>query len=106
MKRHLVSAGVVVAVAALCTWEWAAAPRVHASEAVTARLPAVRGELYLGGRFEGLPLRTVHPFLYSDCIPGRAHVVPCRWVRVARGAVTASDPRQAVRARAKLRRVA
>ena len=106
MKRHLVSAGVVVAVAALCTWEWAAAPRVHASEAVTARLPAVRGELYLGGRFEGLPLRTVHPFLYSDCIPGKPHVVACHWLEVRAGRVTGSDVRQVGRARSRLRRVA
>jgi hypothetical protein len=105
VKRHLVAAGVVVAVVALFSWEWAAAPRVHASAAVTAQLASARGELYLGGRFEGLPLRTVDPFLYSDCIPGRAHVVPCRWVRVAHGAVTGSDPRQVVRARGSLHRV-
>ena len=91
---------------AIFAWEWAAAPRVHTSPAVERELARARGELYLGGSFEGLPLRTVKPFLYSDCIPGRPHVVPCHWVRVAGGEVTGTDPRQVRRARSELRRVA
>ena len=91
---------------ALFTWEWAAAPRVHVSPGVERQLADAKGKLYLGGSFEGLPLRTVDPFLYSDCIPGKPHVVPCHWVRVAGGVVTGVDPRQVRRARSELRRVA
>ena len=66
-----------------------------------------RGELYLGETFEGLPLRTIHPFLYSDCVPGRKKVapVPCLWVRVDQGHVAGGDPEQVERARKRLRPV-
>jgi len=104
--RPVVTAGVVVAVAALFAWEWAAAPRVEATKQVLAQLGSVRGALYLGPRFEGLPLRTVRPFLYSDCVPGKPHVIACQWLRVDHGVVTGSDPAQVIRARAKLRPVA
>ena len=106
MSRRVVTAAAVVAVAGLFTWEWTAAPRVEASKEVVAQLDSVRGQLYLGERFEGLPLRTVRPFLYSDCIPGRPHVVACHWLQVRDGRVTGSDPRQVTRARPRLRRVA
>ena len=105
-RRALVTTGIVVAVLALFTWEWAAAPRVHTEPHVERQLANAKGKLYLGGTFEGLPLRTVDPFLYSDCIPGKPHVVPCHWVRVAKGVVTGTDPRQVKRARSELRRVA
>jgi hypothetical protein len=104
-RRALVTTGIVAAVLALFTWEWTAAPRVHTSPAVERQLERARGQLYLGKSFEGLPLRTVDPFLYSDCIPGKAHVVPCHWVRVAGGRVTGTDEHQVTRARSELRRV-
>ena len=104
-RRALVTTGILVAVLALFTWEWAAAPRVHVSPTVERQLETAKGRLYLGGSFEGLPLRTVDPFLYSDCIPGKPHVMPCHWVRVADGRVTGVDPRQVRRARSELRRV-
>ena len=97
--------GIVAAVLALFTWEWTAAPRVHTSPEVERQLGRVKGKLYLGRSFEGLPLRTVDPFLYSDCIPGKPHVVPCHSVRVADGRVTGTDPLQVKRARSELRRV-
>jgi hypothetical protein len=78
---------------------------VHASPAVLEQLPGVRGRLYLGAAFEGLPLRTVRPFLYSDCLPGKPHVLPCTWVRVDRGRVTGANRAQVARAVKKLRRV-
>ena len=96
---------VVLGVFSLFTWEWSAAPRVEASPAVERQLPGVRGHLYLGPVFEGLPLRMVRPFLYSDCIPGRPHVIPCAWLKVDRGVVTGSDAKQVERARSRLRRV-
>ena len=105
MSRRVVTGAAVVAVVTLFTWEWAAAPRVAASEQVLAQLSSARGQLYLGSRFEGLPLRTVRPFLYSDCVPGKPHVVACHWLRVQGGRVTGSDPRQVARARSSLRRV-
>jgi hypothetical protein len=83
-----------------------AAPRVHASPDVLRQLRAVHGDLYLGQAFEGLPLRTVQPFLYSDCLPGKPHVIPCTWIRVDHGHVTGSAPTQVERAVRKLRRVA
>jgi hypothetical protein len=104
-RRRLITLGVVVACAAIFSWEWAAAPRVHASPVVVGQLPAARGQLYLGSRFEGLPLRTVSPFLYSDCLPGKPHVLPCTWVRVTRGRVSGSNHAQVRRAVRKLRRV-
>ena len=106
MKRRVVTAAVVVAAIALFAWEWAAAPRVHVSEAVERELVSVRGQLYLGKTFEGLPLRTVDPFLYSDCLPGKPHVLPCTSVRVTGGRVTGTDADQVSRARKRLRRVA
>jgi hypothetical protein len=67
----------------------------------------VRGELYLGQTFEGLALRTVQPFLYSDCEPGKRRTVPvrCTWVKVVDGRVTGADPKQVRRAKEALRRV-
>jgi hypothetical protein len=105
-KRRVVTAAVVVASLAVFAVQWANAPRVDASRAVERQLGHVQGDLYLGETFEGLPLRRVRPFLYSDCMPGKPHLVPCAWVRVDRGRVTGDDPRQVARARAKLRRVA
>src|SRR4051794_28431565 len=75
-KRQVVTGAVVVACLVLFTLEWSRAPRVDASESVKRRLPAARGELYLGETFEGLPLRTVDPFLYSDCEPGKKKTAP------------------------------
>jgi hypothetical protein len=105
-RRRWTTLAAVIACASLFTWEWAAAPRVHASPDVLRQLQAVRGDLYLGQAFEGLPLRTVRPFLYSDCMPGKPHVIPCTWVRVDGGRVTGRDPAQVRRAVRKLRRVA
>jgi hypothetical protein len=104
--RKLVTAAVVAACLGLFYWEWAAAPRVRAGADVERRLRTVRGELYLGSTFEGLPLRTVRPFLYSDCIPHRPHYAPCTWVVIRDGRVAASSRELARHARAKLRRVA
>ena len=87
--------------------QWSRAPRVDASPAVMRQLPSARGELYLGETFEGLPLRSVDPFVYGDCIPGKKKVtpVPCRWVKVADGRVSGGDPDQVERARKRLRPV-
>jgi hypothetical protein len=104
--RKLVTAAVAAACLGLFYWEWAAAPRVHADDQVERSLSAVRGELFLGTTFEGLPLRAVRPFLYSDCVPHRPHYAPCTWVMVRDGKVTASSRRLASHARSKLRRVA
>ena len=106
MRRRVVIAGVIVAVVALFTWEWAAAPRVKANPALARDLAQVKGRQYLGLRFEGLPLRTVKPFLYSDYIPGKPHPVPCQWVKVDDGRVTGTNPKQVQRATTKLRPVA
>jgi hypothetical protein len=97
-KRRWVTVAVVAAGASLFGWEWAAAPRVHTDAGVARELQTVVGRPYLGSSFEGLPLRTVRPFLYSDCLPGRPHVVPCAWVRVEHGRVTGSDSVQVGRA--------
>jgi hypothetical protein len=102
----VITAAIVVAAGGLFSWEWAAAPRVHADPRVRHELAAVRGEQYLGTRFEGLALREVRPFLYSDCVPGKPHVVACRWLRVDHGRVSGSDAAQVTRARGKLRPVA
>jgi hypothetical protein len=103
-----VAAFVTAAAVFLFFLQWSQAPRVTASAAVTSQLPSARGELYLGETFEGLPLRTVTPFLYSDCEPGKRKVtpVPCKWVKVEGGRVTGSDPKKVERARGKLRPVA
>jgi hypothetical protein len=105
VSRRIVTALVVLGVLGLFTWEWTAAPRVRAAPHVERQLANARGELYLGTTFEGLPLRTVKPFLYSDCVPGKAHVVPCAWIKVDRGFVSGDDPQQVARARARLRPV-
>jgi hypothetical protein len=98
-KRRLVTAVVVAVVVSLFGWQWAAAPRVHAdpnAQAALASLPA--HELYLGTSFEGLALRRVRPFLYSNC-RGRARAsLRCDWVKVAGGRVTGSDRTQVARA--------
>jgi hypothetical protein len=106
-KRQVVTALVVAACIGLFTLQWHQAPRVETSPAVLRQLPSARGELYLGKNFEGLPLRTVDPFLYSDCEPGKKKQtpVPCDWVKVTDGRVTGADPKQVARARAELRRV-
>ncbi|MDP9284665.1 MAG: hypothetical protein M3P41_06915 [Actinomycetota bacterium] len=103
--RRWVTVAVVAACASLFGWEWAAAPRVHADARVERQLRTVVGRPYLGSSFEGLLLRTVRPFLYSDCLPGRPHVVPCTWVRVENGSVTGSDSAQVGRAVRDLRPV-
>ncbi len=104
-RRRWTTLAAVVACLSLFSWEWAAAPRVHASPDVVKQLQGVRGSLYLGHAFEGLPLRTVRPFLYSDCLPGKPHVLPCTWVQVDRGRVTGVNRAQVARAVRKLRRV-
>jgi hypothetical protein len=105
VSRRVITAAIVVAAVGLFAWEWTAAPRVHADPRVRQELAGVRGEQYLGTRFEGLPLQEVRPFLYSDCAPGKPHVVACHWLRVDRGRVSGSDPAQVIRARGKLRPV-
>jgi hypothetical protein len=102
---------VVVAVAAACitlfSLQWWRAPRVAADQGAVRDLAAVRGKLYLGTTFEGLPLRRVAPFLYSDCEPGARKRTPmrCSWVRVDAGVVTGDDTRQVARAKRALRPV-
>jgi len=105
VSRRVITAAIVVAAGGLFAWEWTAAPRVHADPRVRQELVKVRGERYLGTRFEGLPLQEVRPFLYSDCAPGKPHVVACHWLRVDHGRVSGSDPAQVIRARGKLRPV-
>jgi len=106
-KRQVVTALVVAACIGLFYLQWSRAPRVETSPAVLRQLSAVRGELYLGDTFEGLPLRTVDPFLYSDCDPGRKKQTPlaCKWLKVTDGRVTGADPKQVARARSSLRPV-
>jgi hypothetical protein len=107
-KRQVVTAAVVAGSCAVFAGEWAAAPRVEASPYVERQLASARGAWFLGETFEGLPLRTVSPFLYSDCDPGhptQAPPMPCTWLKVARGRVTGADPKQVARARRALRRV-
>jgi hypothetical protein len=106
-KRQVVTALIVAASVGIFFLQWSQAPRVETSPAVLRRLPSARGELYLGKTFEGLPLRTVDPFLYSDCEPGKKKrtPVPCEWVRVDDGRVTGGDPKQVARARHHLRPV-
>jgi hypothetical protein len=104
-----VTAVIVAASLALFTWQWAAAPRVEIEPEVAAQLRQARPDaLFLGETFEGLPLRTVEPFLYSDCKPSvpKRSPMPCHWVRVADGRVTGSNAAQVRRARGKLRTVA
>ncbi len=102
------TSAVVAACLALFALQWSKAPRVEASPSVTRQLPAARGELFLGETFEGLPLRTVHPFLYSTCEPGKPKKMPvrCQWVKVVSGRVSGSDRDQISRATRELRPVA
>jgi len=106
-KRQVVTAAVAAGALSLFVLQWSQAPRVEASPAVTRQLPAARGELYLGETFEGLPLRRVRPFLYSDCEPGKRKTspTPCKWVKVAGGHVTGAAAEQVDRARDALRPV-
>jgi hypothetical protein len=99
----LVTAVVVVAMLLVFTWEWTAAPRVKIDPAVAAKLDDVPpGALYLGETFEGLPLRTIRPFVYSDCFHPTPELKRCHWLRVAEGRVTGSDEKQVRRAQKKL----
>ncbi len=104
-KRQLITALVVVAVAGLFYLEWHGAPRVTIEPEVAAQLTHVApGALYLGLSFEGLPLRTVTPFLYSDCKPGveKRSPSPCHVIKVDHGVVTGTSPSQVRRARKRL----
>jgi hypothetical protein len=106
-KRRVVTAGIVAVSGAVFAWQWAAAPRVHADPHVERQLASVPPhELYLGTSFEGLALRRVQPFLYSNCRSGRARAsLRCDWVRVDGARVSGSDQQQVRRARDKLRPV-
>ena len=107
-KRLLVTVLVAGTALTLFYLQWHAAPRVEIEPAVAAELRRASPDaLYLGETFEGLPLRTVDPFLYSDCKPGvpKHSPEPCHWVRVASGRVTGSNEGQVNRARGKLHRV-
>jgi hypothetical protein len=106
-KHRVVAVVVAAACVTLFTLQWSRAPRVAADPGAVRDLPGVRGELYLGTTFEGLPLRRVGPFLYSDCDPGVPKRTPmrCSWIRVSGGVVTGDDPRQVARARRALRPV-
>jgi hypothetical protein len=99
----LVTAAVVVAMLLVFTWEWTAAPRVKIDPAVAAQLDGAPGDsLYLGRTFEGLPLRTIAPFVYSDCLHPTPELKRCHWLRVENGRVTGSDSKQVRRAQTKL----
>ena len=104
-KRLLVTSGLVALSFTAFAWEWHAAPRIEATSAARRALPGLRGELYLGQTFEGLPLLRVEPFFYSDCPATTAPVVRCSWVQVEAGIVTGNDPEQVARARTRLRPV-
>jgi len=105
-KRTLVTAVIVGAVLFLFYLQWHEAPRIEIEPTVASELQRVPPKtLYLGPTFEGLPLRTVNPFLYSDCAPDKPKLVVCRWVRVDHGRVTASNPDRAKRALKALRPV-
>ena len=85
------------------TWEWTAAPRVKIDPAVAARLDGVPGEsLYLGETFEGLPLRMIDPFVYSDCLHPTPELKRCHWLRIGGERITGSDAKQIRRAEKKL----
>jgi hypothetical protein len=104
-KRQLSTAFVVAAAMVVFFLEWHGAPRVEIEPAVAAQLRSVPpGELYLGEKFEGLPLRSVRPFVYSDCKPGvpKRSPSPCHVVTVDRGAVSGSSVSQVSRARRQL----
>ena len=105
-KRTLVTAVIVGVVLFLFYLQWHEAPRIEIAPSVASELQRVPPKtLYLGPTFEGLPLRTVNPFLYSDCAPDKPKLVVCRWVRVDEGRVTASNPDRARRALKALRPV-
>ena len=105
-KRLLVTAAVVVVVLLAFTWEWTLAPRVKIDPVVAAQLSTVpSNELFLGETFEGLALRQVAPFVYSDCLHPRPKLKRCTWLRVENGRVTGSDGKQVARAMRKLRPV-
>jgi len=107
-KRQVVTVLVTAAALGLFYLQWHQAPRVVIEPSVAAKLQRARpNALYLGETFEGLPLRTVDPFLYSDCKPGvpKRSPEPCHWVRVAGDRVTGSNDAQVKRARGHLRRV-
>jgi hypothetical protein len=102
-KRTLITAAVVVAMLLVFTWEWTAAPRVKIDPAVAARLDGAPGDaLYLGETFEGLPLRTIDPFVYSDCLHPTPELKRCQWLRVEGGTITGSDAKQVRRAEKEL----
>jgi hypothetical protein len=106
-KRQVVTLAIAAAAVGVFFVQWALAPRVQASPAAERQLPAARGELYLGESFEGLALRSVDPFVYSTCEPGKRKTmpVPCEWLRVDGGRVSGGDPKQVARAREQLRPV-
>jgi len=88
----------------LALWQWTNQQRIGIEPAVAAQLEQVPPHaLYLGRTFEGLPLRSVEPFYYSNCRPGRPHTTPCYWLRVVDGKVTGSDAKQVARAKQELR---
>jgi hypothetical protein len=103
-KRTIVTAATVAFLLFMFAWEWINAPRVDITPAVAAQLekapPRAR---YLGKTFEGLALRRVDPFYYSNCRLVRPEKDHCHWLRVSNGRVTGSDPDQVARAEKKLR---
>jgi hypothetical protein len=102
-KRALVTIGVVVGVLVVFAVQWAAAPRVKIDPVVAAQLDHVpQNALYLGETFEGLPLRSVEPFVYSDCLHPSPKLKRCHWLRVDGDRVTGSDGKQVERARKEL----
>ncbi len=103
-KRQLVTIAVAALALGLFAWQWASAPRVKPEPAVAAELELMPGNpLYLGKAFEGLALRRVGPFYYSDCRPAAPRTAKCHWVRVVGGRVSGSDAAQVARARKALR---
>jgi hypothetical protein len=107
-KRQVVTALLAGGALVLFYVQWHSAPRVAIEPSVAAKLrEAPPQALFLGETFEGLPLRTVDPFVYSDCKPGalKTSPMPCHWVRVSSGVVTGSSPAQVRRARKELRPV-
>ncbi len=108
-KRQLVTALAVIGSFYLFYLQWHEAPRVEIDPRVAAQLRHTPPQaLFLGESFEGLALRSVDPFLYSDCEPGvpKTSPTPCQWLKVDHGTVTGSSEAQARRARRKLRTVA
>ena len=92
---------------AIFTWEWTAAPRVHASPAVLRQLPAVHGDLVP----RPVPSKACRSapcgrFSTATACPASRTSSRARWVQVDHGRVTGRDPVQVQRAVRKLRRVA